>query len=512
MAKKEAATKKKPVKTKGGGGPKLVIIDLFVENYGNIRALQVRPKPDRRMVKVSGANAAGKSNTINSFWAAIGGAKARPKVPLRAGARSGKVRAELGMIDSMEVAEFVVEWRFNDRGRDELSIRGQDGKDVPGGPRTFIDRMLQVANGSDPKAARYATDPMTFAAECEHNPKRAMETLLEVLGDQLPKGWSLAAVNAKRDDIFEQRTVVNREVKRLKTLLETMPRKKVERVDVTDLVNRQQEIRQRQTEIQEIINDADRAETAVTTAQDRVTAAKENVTEAEALVEDLKRQLEEAETGLLAKKGIVDTETKQRAFNQKLANTAASKAKAVARESDDLASETEEIDVKLTDAAEMNEAASRWDERVRTHKELRVAEEKAQGMTNEIQAIDDEKAEIFGALEMPVKGMGLDEEVGVTFKSLPVEQASESQKMMIGVGVLAARNPEIRVIRFEHASLLDSKMEKYLESLCFDHDLYVWCEKVDDSEGVQGIKIIDGEIAGDEDGISVPVTPDDEAE
>ena len=65
------------------------IIRLVVNNVLNLRAIDVRP--DKNINKVSGKNAAGKTNLLETIRFSLLGKRAMPAKPLRDGAKKGEI-------------------------------------------------------------------------------------------------------------------------------------------------------------------------------------------------------------------------------------------------------------------------------------------------------------------------------------------------------------------------------------------------------------------------------------
>ena len=69
------------------------IIKLKTENIQRIKAVEI--EPDGNLVIIGGKNAQGKTSLIDSIVIAMGGRKAKSELPLRKGAKDGRIECEL---------------------------------------------------------------------------------------------------------------------------------------------------------------------------------------------------------------------------------------------------------------------------------------------------------------------------------------------------------------------------------------------------------------------------------
>jgi hypothetical protein len=67
-----------------------------------------------------------------------------------------------------------------------------------------------------------------------------------------------------------------------------------------------------------------------------------------------------------------------------------------------------------------------------------------------------------------------------------------SEKIKVGVAISMAMNPELKVIRIDDGSLLDSDNLKAIQDMVKEQDYQIWIESVDNKE--MGFYIEDGEL------------------
>ncbi len=102
------------------------------------------------------------------------------------------------------------------------------------------------------------------------------------------------------------------------------------------------------------------------------------------------------------------------------------------------------------------------------------------------------KAAAIAGAEMPVPGLSFGDGE-VLFDGLPLDQASQAEKIRISVAIAMAANPKLRVLCIRDGSLLDRESLRLLSELIESQDYQCWLEVTDD-EGKTGVVIEDGAI------------------
>ena len=163
-----------------------VIVGLKVENYKRIVIASITP--DRRVMKITGANGSGKSSLIDAIWAPLGGARDLPDEPVRRGAKKSKV--------TIDLPELTVKWTFT-KGKPSIVVTAKDGSKL-NSPHKIMKELIS-SRTYDPGA--FITLPTKDQAE-----------ILRKIA-----GIDTRELDAEHDDVFEKRTDANRDVKRLTT-------------------------------------------------------------------------------------------------------------------------------------------------------------------------------------------------------------------------------------------------------------------------------------------------------
>ena len=117
---------------------------------------------------------------------------------------------------------------------------------------------------------------------------------------------------------------------------------------------------------------------------------------------------------------------------------------------------------------------------------------RAEQLSREIGEIDVEKARALAEAHFPVEGLSFDGDQ-VTFRGLPLEQASDSERLRIAVAMGIAMNPELKVLLIRDGSLLDEDSLAMVGAMAEEAGAQVWLEIVG-KDGV-GVIIEDGAVA-----------------
>ena len=152
----------------------------------------------------------------------------------------------------------------------------------------------------------------------------------------------------------------------------------------------------------------------------------------------------------------------------------------------------DELKADVDKAIEHNSKAGEWDIWNNSRKSLDVHVEQANIYGNKIKEIDAQKKAALEKFEFPYEGLSFDD-VGVTYNGIPIKQISKAEQIRVSMAIAMAMNPELRVIRIEDGSLLDSTNLKLIAELAEKNDYQVWIEAVDET-GEVGIYIEDGNV------------------
>lgn len=418
------------------------IVKLQAENVKRLKAVEITP--DGNTVIISGKNGQGKTSILDSIWLALAGgeaAKGMPR-PIRDGEKKANVTLDLG--------DLKVTRRWTDNDKSYLQVDNKDGATFKS-PQKMLDALV----------GRLSFDPLAFAQQDE---KAQLKTLQELVNiDPAP-------LEAKRKKFFDERTIINRDVSRLKAQLEGMvaPAEDVpaEEVSAADVLKELQAAQEQKTandnkrrELQELKRKADGHKVAIESIDEQIKALQEKKEKESSLRTAVISQGKKLQTEIAA---LVDPDINS--FQE-----------------------------KLNKVEETNKAVRNAKAYHATKADYEARKKESDFLTADIEKVDAEKESILKAAKFPVEGLGFDAD-GVTFNDIPFKQCSSAEKLRVSLAMAMSLNPKLRVIRITDGSLLDSGNMKLIEEMAKDGDFQVWIEKVDES-GKLGVYIEDGEVA-----------------
>lgn len=395
----------------------LTIERLEVTNFKRLRHVTI--DAGGKDVTLRGRNAQGKSSVLDAIDAALFGRDAIPVAPVHDGfAPRAEVKIDLG--------EVIVEREFGKDGRNTLKITSKDPRQVS--TQKWLDERLGARS----------FDPSSFLRLKAKEQAAVLRAAI---------GIDTSALDAQRAQVFEDRTVVNREVARLEGALVESPAPETNEdpVDVAALAG----------------------ELSAITAQ---RAANERLRDAE----------------VAAARRVSDV-------REMLAQAEAAHAVAVAEMPATLSDpDPAPIEAKLRAAESINESARRREARRKLADELAAKSGESAGLTAKIAEIDEAKQQLLETAQFPIPGISLVDD-SVFLNGNPVEQASQAERLKLQVALWLAQNPSIRVLTLRDASLLDDDSRQAIASMVAAVGGQVW-EEVVGTEG-DGIVIEDGAVA-----------------
>jgi hypothetical protein len=403
------------------------IVKLESENIKRLKAVSITPQSN--MVTIGGQNAQGKSSVLDSIAYALGGKRAVCEQPIREGQDKARVVCELD--------ELVVTRTFTKSGGGTLSVSNKDGT-----RHTSPQRILDQLTG------KLTFDPLEF---CRMETRAQLETLKTLVG------LDFTDMDRERQDLYDARTQINREIKRVRAALQDMPVHHglpEEEVTVSDLMT---ELKSRQKN-----NRANQAKRDDLQSLDgRITKGREYVSDLKAQIDELQRKLNSAQGQLDHLQDCRDT---------------------LQTEVDTLTDQDEqEILDRIENAHEINRKIQEEKARLGAHEEHGTLETRSQALTNEIKAIDQAKAQALHDANFPVEDLSFDDS-GVLLNGLPFSQASQAEQLRVSVAMGFAQNPGLKVLLVRDGSLLDDHSLNLLAQLAKDHGGQVWIERVGEGD------------------------------
>jgi len=428
------------------------IIELHVENFKRIKALQIVPSDNT--VVLSGQNDSGKTSTLDAIASAFMGEREICEEPLRHGQKSGKVRIKL----SEELNNVcIIERRFNPSGT-VLEIRNADG--VPQkSPQALLDAVI----------GEIGFDPLTFV-------RLKKEPQTKLLAELV--GLDFTEVNAVKAQMYQERTIRNRELEAAKAKLNAHqfnPSLPKEPLDISKLALQLGEAKQKNSSVRQ-------RKQAVEAQKQKSFDLSEDVKALTSKVESLKKMLQESAAQLEQKikaqqEAVIESERmeKEIAALQLIDETV------VQKQIDEIQQTNAGVEQnKLYTAAQDNVA---------------LLEGTVKALTAKIKECDDQKAAQIEFAQFPMPELGFDEERGVLLNNVPFAQGSQARQLQASIAIGIALNPKVRVILIRDGSLLDEKSLAAVKETCAASKTQLWVECVQ-SKDPSAIVIEDGEVKG----------------
>lgn len=429
------------------------IIRLTSENVKRLQAVEITPA--NNVVVIAGENGQGKSSIIDSIEYALAGASSFPKAPVRKGADKAKIVVEL---DSLIITRTI-----SQNGNTSLTVTTRDGAKYAT-PQAILDGLI----------GKLSFDPLEFSRQ---KPDVQAETLRKIAGLDFTKQ------KAKRQAVFDERTVVNRAVKALEAKLANLPPPIAglpeSEVSTSEVLDRQKQAMEFNTENAKTRNTVVFQKDVLSVAETSEASAKTTVDALNRKIEELQRELHEA---VIRHSDLVD---RKLAARKLLADAEADVAKL---EPD---KDLTVFAAELSKLEETNRQVRNAQQRKRTMEELKAEQKKADGHTATIETIDAEIATSIQSAKYPIAGLGFSTDGTVMFNDLPFEQASGAEQLRVSVAIGLALNPKLRVLLVRDGSLLDENSRKLLLELAKENDAQVWLEQVG-TQGEVAVVIEDG--------------------
>lgn len=415
------------------------ILKLVAENVKKITVVEITP--DGALVPITGPNASGKSSVLDAIYWALAGTKGVDAKPVREGAKSARIRLDLG--------EIVVTRKFTAAGGTSLVVEAADGSAEFKSPQSMLDKLL----GS------LTFDPLAFS-------RMEAKAQLDQLRTLVPVAIDIDALDFENRRDFEARTATNRLVKEYKAQIAgaTPEGERVEGVSVNGIMAEQE----RAIEHNRAIDAEEQA---------RAQGARDVA----GLVEDLERVDAQIEA-LTQTRDQIASAIKMK---QDLAAAAVPLAERV-----DLAT----FRARMDEAQRINALATKWAERDRLERTLATVEAEATELTARMDARTVARVTAIAEAKFPVDGLSFGDGE-VTFNGHPFGQASSAEQLRVSVALAMAANPTLRVIRIKDGSLLDAANLATIAKMAEEKDYQVWIEIVDES-GKLGVVMEDGHVAG----------------
>ncbi len=391
------------------------IQEIDVKNFMRIRRATLRVEGNTLVL--SGENASGKSSFLTAIENLFGGKDRQPKQPVRKGATEATIVGAVTCADGRKLrATVTIKAGENAR---RLVVTDESGKQQ-GSPQELLNAFW----------AATSFDPGLFLASSSPD----QVTMLKKIG-----GLDFTALDQKRKALFDERTNVNRQAATAKAALagaQTFPDAPAEEVSVFALTDELDAAESINAAADALLRDANRAQEHAAAKKNDLSSCDESIAALEAKLAGLRAdRVSIAASAAAAEVSAADAKVKADAAPRK---------------------DVAPIRQQIRDADAVNTKVRANKRRADAQAALTALEKKEGSLTTAIDGIDEEKSETLRAAKFPVDGLAFDER-GATYKGLPLEQASDSERVAIGVQMAAAMNPGKTLMLIRHGNLFTDK-------------------------------------------------------
>lgn len=421
------------------------IVELRIENFKRVTALTLHPNDG--VTTIAGRNGQGKSSTLDAIQALFGGKDASPSKPVRLGAEKAIVVAK--------TTDYTVTRVFKADGSSSVKIESADGARYSS-PQAMLDGLL----------GRLTFDPLSFARS---KPKDQAETLRALAG------LDFAALDADRAKVFESRTVVNRDVKRLEGELSGLPEHPDAPTEIVDVAALAEELRR----AEESAGDHRDLETDLRNAERQLASTRD----AYQKNRDRKAELEAALAKCEEEGSAIEAQGREWAED-----VVTCRGKVERHQVIDSASVRERIASVETVNARVRANARRAE----ASAELARRQAQADDLTTKIAEAEAAKVAMLRNAEFPLEGLSLGDD-GVTLHGIPFEQASSAEQLRASIAIGAALNPKLAVMLVRDGALLDRSSLELLSEMADAAGIQLLVERVGEGDRM-GVVIEDGAI------------------
>lgn len=387
--------------------------------------------PAGKSVEIKGRNGQGKSSIIDAIWCTLTG-KDVPGVPINRDSVTAKI--VVGLDDG-----HTARLSFNSKGGKSLVVEGPDGEPVKA-PATFLENLI----------GKISFDPFEFVSQPPAKQRAFLQQLL---------GLNFADEDSRKAYALEQKRDIERDSISIEREAEALiDAKNTDRVDVADLVAKQ-------NERAEIIGKGRDAAGSVERLEREEAAARENVERIQAHIANLNAQLGDATQVV---RDIAEKIPTAKMELERLREVVAA-----------MPDNSEAI----RNAGEINRQADRWAKRLELVEKSKGIKGELDAIKAKIEGIDKERQDKIMNAKFPVPGLSFSVD-GVLFNGLPFDSGNQCQSdiLRVGVAIAVAQNPTARIVRIKDGSLLDSKAKAELLAMLDENGFQAFIETVADCD------------------------------
>lgn len=428
------------------------IISLIAENVKGLKAVEI--VPDDTLQIISGKNGQGKSSVMDSIWLAIGGGEASKGSNTTRAIRDGQESASV----TLDLGDIIVTRKWTSNDKSTLKVESKDGTQFKS-PQTMLNNLI----------GKLSFDPLAFS---NLDNKKQIETLMSMV--ELPK--DPAIIDLEKKSIFEERTILNREIKSLKLQLENKP-------------DFDEDLPEEEILSSDILKEMQTAQKVHNQFQDkkREYAEKElEITKELTIHEDTEDEIK------MLRLKIQQLSSEQDTRLEKISTLKNEKHKLEQEVNEFIAPDLQAINERASQVETLNKKIREKNHFDALDNQLTAKSQVSENFTLKIKELEEEKQQMIQEANFPIDGLSFDED-GVLYNGVPLKQCSSAERLKVSMAIAMSLNPKLKVIRIMDGSLLDSNNLSLIKDMAGEKDYQIWVEQVDES-GTVGIVIENGEV------------------
>lgn len=449
----------------------LKIIEFRVENTKRIEAIEIYPE-DKNVIVLTGKNRQGKSTVLDAIWMALGGKSHIPDVPIKTGEKEAEIHIDLG--------EFSVTRKITESG-DTLKVKGNNGKTITS-PQKFLDSCLSDMSGN-PLDFMNMKPVKQLEMVQKMFPVKVDQSKIEEIAGAASKVFKLSDdhilyLSNVRKFLFEERTGVNSEIKRLTGAIESfdIPNgfKSAKPVPQDELFRKLEQLQEDDRANGAKKLELNRLSSSVKNLEVDILRKEKEINDTIAEIDRIQKKLNGLNMDRFKLNENLDTE-KRRLVDKK-------------NEVDNIVHiNFDEINSRLA----VNQTLI---SREQSKKDLKSSEKESKQLTEQIEKLDVYKIEVTKQAKLPLPALGFSG-AGLTYNGLPLDQASSREQIEISCAICLAQHSKIGVITIDRGwSDLDEDGKSVISNFAKKTGAQIWVTKVQETPGLDGFHIFDGRL------------------
>jgi len=409
------------------------------------------------LVSIQGPNECGKSSLLASTQAGLLGPTSLPALadPLREGSDRGEIDLTLGdgEVETLTIHRTI---RRTEGGRIDWRLRltRADGGHVR--------RPQEVLSALTARMA----DPLAF-----ERMKAGEQVLCALDAAGCRESWE--HVQAQREKAYDERTEANRTLRELTARrqgIETDAHAGTEEVDVEALIAKRQGVEAHNRAVWDAKQDVEQRRGRIDMLEQKRAEKRRQL---KLRYADLEQQIERLEAELRAARQSreqlvasgresdeadgAEIEAAREELNERMLHVAE-------------VQPADELDTAIASATRINAAVDRNRQARELDRQIARKREAAAALTKRMEGIDRQAGELLAGSELAarVKGLGITE-AGLTWKGLPLANASGSRRFLVAIVLAMAQRPELKTIFIDNGEALDAERLGMLERVATEY-------------------------------------------